>query len=130
MNGSMVMNNQGMTELSYKKIEHIIKYRILGGKYPPGQKLSSIRAIAKKAGCNPATVHRALTCLQRQEFIVSQTTTGFFVTADPEKIVELRDREFKMLTHNLYHSLSALGYSDLEIFKLIHEKALYVESWN
>lgn len=111
-----------MIELPYKKIERILKYRILNGEYPPGQKLSSIRTIAKEVGYNPATVRHALSCLQQQEFIVSQATVGYFITANVEKIKELRIKEIEMLTNNLYHSLCALGYSDLEIYKLIQEE--------
>lgn len=111
-----------MTELPYKKTERILKYRILNGEYSPGQKLSSIRTIAKEVGYNPATVHHAFSCLQQQGFIVSQTTIGYFITDDVDKIEALRTKEIEMLTDNLYHTLCALGYSDLEIYKLIQEE--------
>lgn len=111
-----------MTELPYKKIEHILKYRILSGEYSLGQKLLSIRAIAKEVGYNPATVYHALSCLKRQELVVAQTTVGYFITADVNKIKALRTKEIEILTNNLYHSLCALGYSHLEIYKLIQEK--------
>lgn len=111
-----------MIELPYKKIERFIKYRILRGEYSPGQKLLSIRTIAKEMGYNPATVHYALSCLQQQELIVSQTTVGYFVTADLDKIKALRTKEIEMLIDTLLYSLYALRYSDLEIYKLIREK--------
>lgn len=113
-----------MTELPYKKIVHILKYRILSGTYLPRQKLSSVRTMAKEMGYNPATVHRAFFCLQQQGLICSQKTAGYFITADVEKIEELRIREIEMLTNNLHHSLCALGYSDLEIYKLIQVEYL------
>lgn len=111
-----------MIELPYKKIYRIIKYRTLSGEYLPGQKLPSLRAIAKEMGCNPATVHHAFSCLQQQGLIISQKTVGYFITADKDKIIELRMNEIKLMISNLYKSLCALGYSDLEIYKLIQEK--------
>lgn len=44
----------------YKQLMNQMKFKILSGAYGGGEKLPSIRSIAKDAGINPGTVQKAL----------------------------------------------------------------------
>lgn len=48
-----------MKTSSYLQIASVLRATILRGDYIPGQRMPSIRALAQREGCNPATVQKA-----------------------------------------------------------------------
>ena len=102
----------------YLQIASVLRVSILRGDYVPGQQLPPIRALAKREGCNPATVQKSLKVLEKQGLIVSHGSKGYFVIESERKIIELRNQELNTLTKKLLKKLYELGFSDAEIFKL------------
>ena len=102
----------------YLQIASVIRATILRGKYAPGQQMPTIRTLAEREECNPATVQKALKVLEKQGLIVSRGSKGYFVIDSDQKIIELRNQHLNRLTKILFEKLYALGFSDSEIIRL------------
>jgi DNA-binding transcriptional regulator YhcF (GntR family) len=57
------------------------------GKYPPGEKIPSVRDLASEMGVNPNTVMRTYSELQTREIIDNKRGVGFYVSADAVDII-------------------------------------------
>lgn len=68
-----------MEEKKYFNIYKIIKDRIVGGEYSPGQKLPSKRVMADHYGCSVITVETAYSMLAEEGYIVAKERSGYFV---------------------------------------------------
>ena len=73
----------------YLQITSPLRVSILRGDYITEQQMPSIRALAQREGCNPATVQKALKVLEKQGLIVSRGSKGYFVIESDQKIIEL-----------------------------------------
>lgn len=60
----------------YIQLMNQIKFKILSGVYKEGEKVPSIRSIAKDTGINPGTVQRALIQLEIQNLIYKKIWGG------------------------------------------------------
>src|SRR5512138_3033491 len=79
----------------FLQIADNISEKVLEGKYPPGEKIPSVRDLASEIGVNPNTVMRSLNELESRGIIDNKRGVGFFV--DPEAIKIIRQwkrREF------------------------------------
>ena len=56
-----------------------IKYRVVSGALPPGEKLPSVRALADQLHINPTTVARVYRQLESEGIIYTQAGSGTFV---------------------------------------------------
>lgn len=63
----------------YIHIADNLRNLILKGDYLPGQKLSSIRLMAKEEGCNPATVYRAFKLLEQEGLCILKIEKGILL---------------------------------------------------
>ena len=63
-------------EQLYKKVVELI----LRGELKPGDKLPSVRELAKSLGVNPNTVSKAFQLLERDKFIYSLVGRGSFIS--------------------------------------------------
>lgn len=63
----------------YIHIADNLRNLILKGDYLPGQKLSSIRLMAKEEGCNPATVYRAFKLLEKKGLCILKIEKGILL---------------------------------------------------
>ena len=106
----------------YKRIANTLKYSILNGTYQVGEKLPSIRLMAKQENCNSATIHHALKHLEKANLIIAKCTKGYFVIDDPLMLSKLRYQEGATLSREFYRKLRAIGYSDAEINILLNRK--------
>jgi GntR family transcriptional regulator len=65
-----------------EQITYRVLYAIARGVYRPGDKLPTVREIAKRLKVNPNTVSRAYRDLERDGVLVSKRGTGVFVHED------------------------------------------------
>ncbi len=65
--------------LKYKKIFEELKNKIENREYKPGNKIPSIRKLAKKYGCNKLTVKKAFDLLKEKKLIENKVGKGSFV---------------------------------------------------
>ena len=65
---------------------------IASGKLAPGQKIEPVRILAAQYKVNPNTMQKSLERLGDMGYLFTERTSGRFVTKDPEKINELRQK--------------------------------------
>lgn len=70
----------------YQTIAGTIRERIASGSYKPGQKIPSIRQLAKEFKCNKLTVQRAFELLRQEKVIENRVGSGSYVRF-PEQII-------------------------------------------
>lgn len=107
----------------YGQIIEKIKSRIVTGKYPPGEKLPSVRDLADEAGVNPNTMQRALSELERTGVIYSQRTSGRFVTEDENMIQNLKEAAAKEAVDAFLEKIKELGLDIQTVLSMIQRTA-------
>ncbi|MFC6998179.1 GntR family transcriptional regulator [Rufibacter roseus] len=80
-------------EAIYLQIAAYVSDNILLGKWPPEDKVPSVRELAVELQVNPNTVMRTYEYLQNQEVIYNKRGIGFFVTPDGVGKVKKHRRE-------------------------------------
>lgn len=92
----------------YQQIAERICDEILENKFPPGERIPSIREYAALVEVNANTVVRSYEWLQMQEIIFNKRGIGYFVSPDgEERIRQMRrskfyDNELPLLFKRLY----------------------------
>ena len=71
----------------FLQIKDRLKSDILNGVFSPRDKIPSVRQLALDMSVNPNTVQRALNILEEEGLIVTEGTTGKFVTDDDGSFV-------------------------------------------
>jgi DNA-binding transcriptional regulator YhcF (GntR family) len=94
----------------------------INGEYQSGDKLPSVRDLAKEAGVNPNTMQRALVALDQEGLIVTNRTTGRSVTEDQDKIREYREQIAEAVVYDFIYEMQNLGYSIEDIQMIIARK--------
>ncbi len=110
----------------YLQIGDIICENIVTGKWPPGEKIPSVREMAVNIEVNPNTVMRTYTHLQEQEIIHNKRGIGYFTADDAyEKTRNLMKTHF--ITNDLPHlfktmKLLKITFEDLQTLFQQYEK--------
>ncbi|QXV67076.1 GntR family transcriptional regulator [Mucilaginibacter sp. 21P] len=79
----------------YLQIAEYVCDQILLDKWPPGEKILSIRDLAVMMEVNPNTVQRAYDFLQQQYIITNKRGIGYFADEDAiNKVIALRKQQF------------------------------------
>lgn len=102
----------------------MIKKEIFKGKLLPASKIPSVRELAFKYQVNPNTMQKALTSLEEEGFIYTVRTNGKYVIDDQEFILKEKNKLAKNLYQEFINTLKSLGYSNIEIKKIIKESDL------
>ncbi len=71
----------------FLQIADSISEKVVEGKYPPGEKIPSVRDLAAEMGVNPNTVMRTYSELQTREIIDNKRGVGYYVSADAVEII-------------------------------------------
>ena len=99
----------------YIQLVEQLKIAIVSGKYPPGERLPSVRDLAIEIKANPNTVQRAFAELEQTGLVYTQRTNGKFVTEDKKLLQkvkqELATQSFKQFQENM----QKLGFTKQEI---------------
>ena len=117
-----------ITAAPYMLITETVMVDILSGKIRPGQKLPSIRQLAKEHGVSPTTAQRALDALQREGLISTHCTTGKFVTTDIVIIQQWRKHLIDKWVFALIKNLDCLGLEGRAAAKEIESRLLAVQA--
>lgn len=78
----------------YLQLLEEFKLKISTGQWEAGQKIDSVRSLAKDYGVNPNTVQKALSELEREGLTETRRTAGRFVTDNQNLISKLEDSSF------------------------------------
>lgn len=103
----------------YLQIIQEMKRRIIRKELTPGERLASVRDLAKEAGVNPNTMQKALSELEVEGLLETERTTGRFVTSDQKLIASLREAYLKERLQPFLEELQSLGLSEEELMTLI-----------
>lgn len=110
----------------FVQIVEKIQLDIISGVYQPGDKLPSVRDLAEEAAVNPNTMQKAFTELERSGLVITQRTTGRFITDNKEAIISLKAQLVCEKTESLIKDMKKAGFSkteSVELFrKLVNEK--------
>ena len=103
----------------YQQIAERICDEILDNKFPPGERIPSIREYAALVEVNANTVVRSYEWLQQQEIIFNKRGIGYYVSPEGKyRIKEIRRKRFFCDELPVFFNrLSTLGISMAEIDK-------------
>ena len=106
----------------YIQIMDAIKTEIISGKYTLGQKLPSVRDFALQFEANPNTVQKALFELESEGLIVTERTSGKYVTENKQVIDSARSSKVDKILEDYFSSMAKIGIDKTEAKKLIDKK--------
>ncbi|MBO1264259.1 GntR family transcriptional regulator [Proteiniclasticum sp. SCR006] len=106
----------------YLQIIQEMKRRIIRKELIPGERLASVRDLAKEAGVNPNTMQKALSELEAEGLLETERTTGRFITSDQNLIASLREAYLKERLQPFLAELQSLGLSEEELTTLIRSQ--------
>jgi GntR family transcriptional regulator len=78
------INSKGI----FLQIADSISEKVMEGKYPPGEKIPSVRDLASEMGVNPNTVMRSLSELQSRGIIENKRGVGYYVNPEAVSIIQ------------------------------------------
>ncbi len=103
----------------YIQLMDKIRELIVKEEYQSGKRLPSVREYASLYELNPNTVQKALTELEKEKLIVTDSTNGRYVTTDIKLIKETKDYLAKEKTKEYIASMNNIGITKEEINKYI-----------
>lgn len=106
----------------YTQLISQIKFAIVSGELPPGERMSTVRDLASEAGVNPNTMQRAFQELEREGLVFSQRSSGRFVTEDVSIIEKAKIALAQEHISKFISSMERLGYDRAEIIALLEGK--------
>ena len=106
----------------YVQIMNSIKEAIAAGELAATSRVPSVRELARDFEVNPNTMQRALNELEREGLLVSERTSGRFVTADKNLIDELKNEMAAKTADDFRKEMAALGFSDDEMIDFFRER--------
>lgn len=98
-----------------------ITQMIITGAYAPGSKLPSVRDFAFEAAVNPNTMQRALSALENSGLILTERTSGRFVTADEGLIENARHELADENVIDYFAKMGEIGYNREDAVKAASE---------
>ena len=103
----------------YIQLVERIQLLIFSGTYTAGTKLPSVRDLANEAAVNPNTMQRALAKLEEDGLIITQRTSGRFVTEDERMIKKARDKLVQEHINEFLVKMQDLGFGKEEVLAII-----------
>lgn len=105
----------------YAQIIERITLDIVSGIYPPGARLPSVRDLAQDAGVNPNTMQKALSELERTGLVISQRTSGRFITEDLTMVEKVKQNLASMQIREFLEKMEHIGFTKETIIQLIEQ---------
>ena len=113
----------------YQQIAERICDEILDNKFPPGERIPSIREYAALVEVNANTVVRSYEWLQQQEIIFNKRGIGYYVSPDGKhRIKEMRRKRF--FSDELPLFLNRLSTLDISVAEIDAQYAEYLANLN
>jgi GntR family transcriptional regulator len=103
----------------YLQIIEEIKREIAKGNLRAGDKLPSVRDLAREIEVNPNTVARAYLELEREGVLVSKRGQGTFITEEKQVINRVRKELKEEILKKVLRELKSLGISLDEIMSFL-----------
>lgn len=94
---------------------------ILKGVYKSGGPFPTVRQLAYDAGVNPNTMQKALTLLEGEGLVITNSTNGRSVTYDEAVLDEARDKALRSFTENIVKEAKNMSLNMNELIKSIEK---------
>ena len=105
----------------YVQIMQAVMRDVAVGELGPGDKLLSVRDLARDAKTNPNTVQRAYMELERIGIVETQRGQGTFIRATPGLAKEVRSEVTATAVRSFIDEMRRLRYSNDEIVALVSQ---------
>ncbi len=105
----------------YVQIMQAVMRDVAVGELAPGDKLLSVRDLARDAKTNPNTVQRAYLELERIGIVETQRGQGTFIRATPGLAKEVRSEVTATAVRSFIDEMRRLRYADDEIVALVSQ---------
>ena len=92
---------------------------VLKGNLKPGEKLPSVREYAIESGVNVNTVQRVYKELEAMEMTETKRGQGTFITADEERIRQLREEMMTQVATQFLAMIDSLGFTKEEMIEIL-----------
>ena len=106
----------------YIQIEDQIKLNIITNKYKPGEKIKSVREFALELKINPNTINRALLELEDQGLIITQRTSGKYITDNKRLIEKEKSKLINRKIDEFMDYMRELNMDKNKFLEIINEK--------
>ncbi len=106
----------------YIQIEEQIKLDIITNKYKPGEKIKSVREFALELKINPNTINRALLELEEQGLIITQRTSGKYITDNKKTIEKEKNKLINKKIEEFMEDMKQLEIDKSKMLEIIKEK--------
>jgi DNA-binding transcriptional regulator YhcF (GntR family) len=106
----------------YLQLIDQVERRIISGDYRPGDKLPSVRELAKEAAVNPNTMQRALATLEQSGLLFTQRTAGRYITKDVQLIENIRNRLADETIATFLKQMQQMGFDRRKTIALLIQK--------
>ena len=106
----------------YLQIMDAIKTEIISGRYKTNEKLPSVREFASMFDANPNTVQKALFELENAGLIITERTSGKYVTSDEKIITDARLSKVNKIIEDFFVSMSKIGIDRKDAKSLLDKK--------
>lgn len=107
----------------YMQIMQKVREAIASGELAPGARVASVRELAGVFAVNPNTMQRALNELEREGLLVSERTSGRFVTKDSAQIDAMRRQLAEEAAARFRREMQTLGFSEAEMLAFFRVSA-------
>ncbi len=105
----------------YMQIMDKIRAAIVSGELAAGEKIATVRELAEDFGVNPNTMQRALSELEREGLLISERTTGRFVTKDTGIIDAARREAAEEIVREFLQKMRNMGFTREQIEDFFRE---------
>lgn len=107
----------------YMQIMQKVREAIASGELAPGARVASVRELAGAFAVNPNTMQRALNELEREGLLISERTSGRFVTKDSAQIDAMRRQLAEEAAARFRREMQTLGFSEAEMLAFFRVSA-------
>lgn len=103
----------------YLQIADRITKSVLSGEFCAGEQIPTVRQLALEAAVNPNTVQRAFSELEHEGLIISQGTTGRYVTEDVQVIQHCQNKMAEKIVADFIENMEQLSISKEQAIAMI-----------
>jgi GntR family transcriptional regulator len=118
-------------EAIYRQIVEQVKYKVASGELSPGQRLPSIRELAKQLKINPRTVVKSYEELRAAGLAVMRQGQGVFITENQALAsVKTRQKTIADMTRRMFSEAMRIGADKEEILRIVNKTAQEMRETN
>jgi GntR family transcriptional regulator len=111
-------------EAIYRQIVEQVKYKVASGELSPGQRLPSIRELAKQLKINPRTVVKSYEELRAAGLAVMRQGQGVFITENQALAsAKTRQKTIADMTRRMFSEAMRIGADKEEILRIVNKTA-------